>query len=269
MDNRRWIIVKLGGCVITDKCRARSARFEVIQQLVSEIVDSGIPLIIVHGGGSFGHPLAKQFEIIQGYNISIPDQVYGFTQTHQAMDELNQLIVKEFQARHFPVMPMQPSAVFSFSTELQFHGLHPLLSMMKLGITPILYGDGLFSDKQGFTVLSGDLIIQHLCQIFPEQIEKVIFTIDQDGILRNRSLDASNTNANEIMREITIDELDQIPIYNPKNRIDVTKGIIGKFEAIRKICQMNISVQIVNGLKPNVLKKALLNQPIISSIIHR
>ena len=34
--------------------------------------------------------------------------------------------------------------------------------MMKMGFTPVLYGDAVLDEKLGFTVLSGDQIVSYL-----------------------------------------------------------------------------------------------------------
>jgi isopentenyl phosphate kinase len=267
MREKKWIIVKLGGCVIKDKSKIREARQDIIQNLVKEIIESNVPLILIHGGGSYGHPIAKQYAIVKGIQSNIPQQILGLTQTHQAMEELNQIIVKEFQHMNYPIMPIQPSAVFSLTNELEFHGMPSLQNMLKLRITPILYGDILFSEKIGFTILSGDQIIWKLCQCMANEIQKIIFTIDKDGLIVSQSQNGKSLE--EIIPYMCAKDLGKIPVYNPENRIDVTNGIVGKFDAIKKICQLDIPVQIINGLKTQVLKNALLNQEVISTYIHR
>ena len=78
--------------MITNKEKPFTANLSEIERLTSEISKANVsPLVIVHGGGSFGHPVAKQYEIDEGYKDS--SQVIGFAKTHQAMTKLNKLIV--------------------------------------------------------------------------------------------------------------------------------------------------------------------------------
>ena len=61
----KMIIIKLGGSVICDKAVPYSFNENVVAMIADEL-KAFIPrhqFIIVHGGGSFGHPLAKKFDI--------------------------------------------------------------------------------------------------------------------------------------------------------------------------------------------------------------
>ena len=48
------ILIKLGGSVITDKSQYKKFDREQAERLCREIAESGVPVIIVHGAGSFG-----------------------------------------------------------------------------------------------------------------------------------------------------------------------------------------------------------------------
>ena len=78
-------ILKLGGSVVTLKDRPRTPNTEAITRLATEVATAGPRrLIIVHGGGSYGHPLVRHS--LSGYKSS--NQLAGFSLTHQAMVEL-------------------------------------------------------------------------------------------------------------------------------------------------------------------------------------
>ena len=59
----RTVVVKLGGSVITDKSKPFSYRSDVVSALAEEIASSDEKVVVVHGGGSFGHTVAKQHGI--------------------------------------------------------------------------------------------------------------------------------------------------------------------------------------------------------------
>ena len=62
------IVLKIGGSVITDKNGELAARTQEMSRLVEEIRKANVQnLIIVHGGGSFGHPVAQQYAIKEGF----------------------------------------------------------------------------------------------------------------------------------------------------------------------------------------------------------
>jgi len=71
--------------------------------LAEEIKNADVsPLIVVHGGGSFGHPVAKQYGINEGYKDS--SQIIGFSKTHQAMTVLNNLVVDSLINQDIPAI---------------------------------------------------------------------------------------------------------------------------------------------------------------------
>jgi len=77
------IILKLGGSLLTDKRRKFSFRFEVMKRVAQEIKESGARLVVVHGGGSFGHPLAVEYKLAEG--IVSEEQLRGVALTRAAM----------------------------------------------------------------------------------------------------------------------------------------------------------------------------------------
>ena len=103
------IILKLGGSVVTVKETPFRPNIRVIRRLVREISESNsMPLVVVHGGGSYGHPVAKEYKIRDGYTSR--SQLIGFSKTRQAMMELNKLMVDVFVENNLPVISVQPSA---------------------------------------------------------------------------------------------------------------------------------------------------------------
>ena len=63
------ILIKFGGSVITDKAEYRKFNKETVARLADEIKRSGQEVIIVHGAGSFGHVVSKQYNLQKGYEM--------------------------------------------------------------------------------------------------------------------------------------------------------------------------------------------------------
>ncbi|MFQ6130038.1 MAG: kinase, partial [Candidatus Hadarchaeaceae archaeon] len=61
------LIVKFGGSVITDKRRRFAVKQATLRRLARELAAAKGPLVLVHGGGSFGHPMASKYKIAEGY----------------------------------------------------------------------------------------------------------------------------------------------------------------------------------------------------------
>ena len=56
-------IIKIGGSVITDKAKQNSFKKDVIDNLAKQISKSKKEIILVHGAGSYGHILAKKYNL--------------------------------------------------------------------------------------------------------------------------------------------------------------------------------------------------------------
>lgn len=257
------IIIKLGGSVLTDKNQPFSIRTDVMRLLIDQIVSSKKNLIIIHGGGSYGHPLAKQYQIVGGLDPSIENQPIGIAETHAAMMDLNSKIVDYFLAKRFPVISFQPSAIFMIKNNMIFsNSLEPIEASLDLGITPILYGDIILDTGGNFSIISGDRIILEICTSLKKyKVSKVIFAIEKDGIF------IQVENEIKLLDKIESSQIDDIPLANLDNKIDVTGGILGKLKSIQKICALNIPVQILNGIKQDILFKAIQGQDVTCTSI--
>ncbi|MFX0104055.1 MAG: type 2 isopentenyl-diphosphate Delta-isomerase [Candidatus Hodarchaeota archaeon] len=257
MKNKNEIILlKLGGSLLTDKNKPFSLREEILEGCLTQIIESKRLIILIHGGGSFGHPIAKKYEISKGLNESIEDQIVGLSKTHEAMKKFNSIIINKFLDKGCPAISIQPSSIFIEDfNEIIIKSIDPIEKLLDLGIIPVLYGDILLSKDHSFSILSGDHIILKLCEkIRNFKILKVIFAIEKDGVFIKE-------NGNEkLALKLTPNDLASIKLADLDQKIDVTGGIKAKLEKIEEIVKLNIPVQIINGIKNKNILKALLNQ---------
>ncbi len=116
----------MGGSLLTDKNIPFSIRTEVVNSAIQQIIDANKKLILIHGGGSFGHPIAKKYGISQGIDISIKNQIFGLTKTHEAMIKFNSQIIEEFLEKKYPALSIQPSSIFiKRLNEISFESIKP------------------------------------------------------------------------------------------------------------------------------------------------
>jgi len=91
--NLRPVVLKLGGSVITEKAKPLTPNLKAVKRLAEEISDAKVTsLVVVHGGGSFGHPVASMYKIAEGF--ADKGQLVGFSKTHEAMVSLNKIVVQ-------------------------------------------------------------------------------------------------------------------------------------------------------------------------------
>ncbi|MHA1275289.1 MAG: type 2 isopentenyl-diphosphate Delta-isomerase, partial [Promethearchaeota archaeon] len=133
-----------------------------------------------------------------------------------------------------------------------------------LGIIPVLYGDIVLDKYSSFSIISGDQIILELCKNIKKYvIEKVIFAIEKDGIFIKDEINHKI----KLATNIDADNLEKIELANLEQKIDVTGGIRSKLKYIKKICKLEIPVQLINGLIKGNINKALKSKKFICTNI--
>jgi len=256
-------VLKLGGSVITVKEKPFTPNKEAIARLAGEIKQANVkPLIIIHGGGSFGHPVAKKYMIKEGWRDS--SQIIGFSKTHQAMVSLNKIVLDALIQEEIPAVTVQPSAfIVTDKGRIKHMKLGAILKMLELGITPVLYGDAVLDSTLGFTILSGDQLTSNMAVKI--DAKRIIIGIDVDGLYTaDPKIDASAG----FLQRITLKELKSLQrkIIEPKVT-DVTGGMLGKTMELMPAVERGIQAIIVNAAKPNNVYKALMGEKVIGTII--
>jgi isopentenyl phosphate kinase len=255
------IIIKLGGSVITDKTKECTFKTETMDKLARSIKKANKQTIIVHGAGSFGHILAKEYELNEGYKRL--KQIKGFSLTHEKVQTLNLLVLKSLQEHDIPAVSISPHS----SVKLNNHKLQKMdygifEEYLDKKFTPITFGDVVLDKTLGFSICSGDLLIQALSKHFKP--EKVVFVIDEDGIFSaNPKIDKKA----KLIQKTTIKELKTLTI-SADAHADVTGGMAGKIKIIKKIAKSGIETILVNGNKPDRLYKVLVGEKTKSTIVY-
>jgi isopentenyl phosphate kinase len=249
------IIVKLGGSVITDKSRESTIRKVQLGRLAKELKAARQPLVIVHGGGSFGHPLASRYKISGGYKNK--RQIMGFCFTHRAMEKLNAEVIDSLHREGLPAIGIPPSTCTLVKKgKIEAMALSPLKKLLEIGIIPVLYGDAVMDIDLGMTILSGDQLVGYLARKLGAK--RVIFGVDVDGVFTE---DPKLNKKAKLVSEITLKNWSKISIsMGPAKGADVTGGIKGKIEELLALARDGIQTELINASKPNILKRALLGE---------
>ena len=112
-------IIKLGGSVITDKSKKYSFRKEVADNLSKAIKKSNKKVIIVHGAGSFGHILAKKYELNSGHKND--RQLRGFSLTHTMVQKLNTMVLDSLHNNGIDAVSISPHSVLKLDAVSYTH----------------------------------------------------------------------------------------------------------------------------------------------------
>jgi len=264
--SRRPIVLKIGGSIITRKEKLLTPNLLAIRRLAKEISESNISqLIIVHGGGSFGHPLAKQHSIKEGYRGK-EAQLLGFSKTHQAMVALNKLVVEALIQHNIPVVAVAPSScVVTKSGRIAAIMEEPLKMLLQTGLVPVLYGDAVLDSDLGFTILSGDQLVAYTAIQFNAQ--KIVMGIDEDGLF---TADPKSESSASLITHCTLHELKKMQTrVKNTNTTDVTGGMLGKLIELTPAIEKDIPALIVNAIRRDNIYKALRNEKVIGTFIQK
>jgi isopentenyl phosphate kinase len=254
------IIIKLGGSVITDKTKECIFKTETMDSLSESIKKADKSMIIVHGAGSFGHILAKEYELNQGYkNI---EQIKGFSLTHEKVQTLNSLVLKSLQDHDLPAVSISPhSSVKLNNHELEKFDYKIFEEYLEKNFLPVTFGDVVLDKKLGFSICSGDLLIEALTGYFKP--DKVIFAIDEDGLY------TSNPKFDKKAKLITKATVKELELTTELDKhADVTGGMEGKIKTIKNISEAGVDTVLVNGNKPDRLYKVLIGVETKNTIIY-
>lgn len=263
---KELIIIKLGGSVVTDKGKNKpTPRTKVIKSLAMQLKSlyhsQKYHLILVHGAGSFGHPIAKRYQLHKG--MSTDDQKLGFSKVQQLMYKLNLIIMDQLFKQKLPAISLPPHA-FVIQSAGKFKGfdLDIIRSLLDQNLIPVLFGDGVLDNQQGCSILSGDTIVSYLGHKL--NAKKIVFLSDVDGIFDSDPKinpkakcipKITNRNLNKVLGHITLN-----------NTRDVTGQMKGKILSIKSGLTKR-AVFIVSGLKPDRLTKVIAQDQVGTKLL--
>jgi isopentenyl phosphate kinase len=236
------ILIKLGGSIITNKEKPLSARRKTINNLTKSLKKINEPIIIVHGGGSYGHYWSVK------YDMHTKERKYdlrGVAIVKNSMIELNKIILDSLLKNRLNPYCLPPTDFMSGNKPIS-KKVKEIEKIAKSGLIPVTYGDALWYGQKKTYILSGDKIMTHLAKILKPRLS--IFVLNEDGLY-------SNLKSKKLIYELR----DERPLISA-NKKDVTGGMTRKVEEASKISKMGMNVFFVNGNKPERIVKAVKNR---------
>lgn len=265
--NKKIIILKLGGSLITDKTKPFTPRLSIINNLAYQIkgaleADPSLQLIIGNGGGSFPHYPAVTYNMKEG--IKNKRQLMGYAKVQDAASRLNRIIVEQLIGAGVAAVSVNPSSmIVCRDGKVKNIFIEPLTEMLSLGLTPVFYGDIVTDETLGSTILSTEKLIIELVQGLLLQgltISKIIQNGSTKGLLDKEG---------GVIDKITPDNLPSIKnVIGETVGFDVTGGMLHKIEESLILAKKGINTQLINGsLDRKILQNAILDKPVIGTTI--
>ncbi len=233
------ILIKLGGSIITNKERPLTPNRDAIRRIASSLKNVKEPLVIVHGGGSFGHYWSVKYDI---HTRPQRHEAKGVSAVKNSMVELNSIVLESFLESGLKPYCLPPSDFMVGNKPLAMK-VKEIPKIAKTGLTPVSYGDAMWFGKNKFYILSGDKIMGILSKLMHPRL--AIFVTNVDGVY-------ADMKSKRLLSEITTEK----PVTS-KVSTDVTGGMSRKIKEAFEISKYGTDVFFVNGNTPKRITNAI------------
>ncbi len=221
-------VIKLGGSLLTDKSVPYKSRKEKFRDIGRELRENFEKMIIVHGVGSYGHPPVKKYGLYKGYTGR--ENLINLAKTQMDVMKLRIDLIKALQMERINAMLFLPSSqIIAYNGRIKEFFVEPIKRFLSMGMVPVIGGDIVADDNMGFSVCSGDILAAYLADAL--EADRLIFSTDTDGIY---TADPKKYSDAVLIRELKIDNIDEIARITGSAFTDVTSGMAGKIESVRK-----------------------------------
>ena len=250
------VFLKLGGSLITDKTVPYTPRTGKMAEIASEIAEArlthpNMTLVLGHGSGSFGHTPAKKYATRQGVKTS--EEWAGFAEVWLQASTLNRTMMEALHSAGIPAVALAPVAsVFARHGKVARWDLNPLRRCLNAKILPVIYGDVVFDEIRGGTILSTEDLFSHLAYELKPQ--RILLAGLEEGVW------ADFPERKDKVGRITPESYAAIKQRVGAGRgADVTGGMESKVEQMLGLVQSvpGLAVQIFSAEKPGNLSKVM------------
>ena len=269
---KELVFLKLGGSLITDKTQPYTPQLDVIKDLTIEIATAlqtqpNLRLVIGHGAGSFGHVPASEYHTRDGLPRSSPlihrerdeteDNYWkGFAEVWYQASSLNRFVMKALHKAGVSTMSLPPSSsVIASDGKVFVWETTPIRMALSARIVPVIFGDVVFDEVRGGTILSTEDLFMHLAHALnPERIllAGIESGVWEDFPARTRKIE-----------KITPSSYSEISEGVGKSTgADVTGGMESKVDQMLELVQKNaeLTIQIFSGAQPGNVVRALTGE---------
>lgn len=250
------VFLKLGGSLITDKNVAHTARTEVIDRISFEVkqalqADPDQHILIGHGSGSFGHIAARKYGTRDGVKTNLDWR--GFTEVWREAKALNQIVMESLIKAGLPVISFAPCAqVLTREHRIITWNVSQIRKSLEHGLIPVIYGDVVFDEVIGGTILSTE-----------EQFDYLAALLHPDCILLGgieKGIWKDFPRRTELIERITPKNMQQFSAHlTASESPDVTGGMRSKVTSMLELVQAGHcrEVYIFSGQEEKSILNAL------------
>ena len=232
------IVLKLGGSVITDKERAETLDGEALERAadaVSKSLEGGVEdLVIVHGGGSFGHHNASEHGVTTTEGTRDAGAALDI---HGAMTTLNRFVLSRLHEREVEAVPVHPFSAGHRDADGELTlPTGQVATLLEEGFVPVLHGDLVAHAGAGATVVSGDELVAELARDL--EADRIGLCSTVPGVLDD---------SDAVIERISSYE-DVETVLGDSEATDVTGGMAAKVRALLDL-EAEASIFDLEGLR--------------------
>ncbi|WP_456419664.1 isopentenyl phosphate kinase [Methanocaldococcus infernus] len=247
-------ILKLGGSILSNKKIPFSVNWDNLERIGLEVREAlnyyrekgeKLKLIIIHGGGSFGHPIAKKY-LKEDKFLNMEK---GFWEIQRAMRRFHNIILDTLHSYDLPVVSIQPSSFSFFEHGKLMFPTRTIEEFLKRDFIPVVHGDIVLNLDGNYKILSGDHILPYLAKELKADIN--LHASNVDGVLN------SEGKVIEIINKNNIDKI--LSSLRDAEGIDVTGGMYLK---VMETFNLKVRAIIFNGNKRGNIYKALIGEKV-------
>lgn len=267
---KELVFLKLGGSLITDKTKPYTPLLDVIDDLALQIKTAlqthpDLRVLVGHGAGSFGHVPASEYKTRDGLPPQATPLVYrrrddtqnnywkGFAEVWYQASTLNRFVMEAFHKADLRAIALPPSSsVISSDGKVSVWDTTPIRMALAADIVPIVFGDTVFDEVRGGTILSTEDLFMYLTDaLHPDRIllAGLEAAVWEDFPARTRKIE-----------KITPALFNEIKSGIGKSAAaDVTGGMESKVKQMLELVEKhpNLTVQIFSSDEPGNLARAL------------
>ena len=269
---KELVFLKLGGSLITDKTQPYTPLLDVIDDIALQIATTiqaqpNLRLVIGHGAGSFGHVAASEYKTRDGYPRPSPlthrerdenEENYwkGFAEVWYQASSLNRYMMKALHKAGVRAIALPPSSsVIASEGKVSVWETTPIRMALSSRIVPVIFGDVVFDEIRGGTILSTEDLFMHLARaLSPERIllAGLEFGVWEDFPTRSKKIE-----------KITSSTFEEFCAGIGKSEgADVTGGMESKVAQMLELVENNpeLTIQIFSGKEPGNIIRALTGE---------
>jgi len=260
----RPVVLKLGGSLITRKREVEKLRPKVLARIARELASTrGVPVVLLHGAGSFGHPSARRFGLAHppAAGASPTDRARGAAIVAAEVRRLHLAVLRELLRAGISALSV-PMATHARNRagELAALDAGPIEEALERGTVPVSFGDVVPDDDWGFSILSADTIAESLVPIL--RPSRVVFAADVPGVLG-----PDRGGRRTVTPEVT-DDLVRSLSEGGAGAADVTGGIRGKVGSMRRIARAGVDAVLISGLTDGAIARSIRGETVYGSWAH-